>query len=1250
MEDVIVPAADVAEFLAKFNLKLEEVTEIVTTKKAPVWDVSINSKDIPLEHTFVANGFVTHNSTDAEYLANILKSNRIDANVEDVFGIRDPKTGKWLVKPRVRYYSETVAEKFFDYLAKLERLLPDVRKIGDDWFYIYENTKPNKSIVGSKYDKSYFSKTGKFRVPAPNGNLQALVICDSYPAMLPEKMDTDDPSNAMAMQARMFSEQMKRVKGRMKAKRIAVIGINQLRQKPAVMFGCFHGSSKVVMADGSTKAIRDLVLTRSREKVLSYNQKTGAVEARRIKDWFQNGTTDSWLQFKARGVSTGNGLSQFRCTPNHLLLGADGVMRPAAEYRVGDKLMANSYQPSLTADQKQVILGSIIGDGWFGKSGTFHIAHAESQLPYLEWKHSLLRNVCPSDICQGSGYVRKSGAEVKMYNFGTVQIKDRWFAEQFKEHRGEIEGFGYHLATMAKKIDLLGIAVWLMDDGSKNWFTKMCSVSPLELRSFVNTLNRRFKLGLKVGYIGADHGVNISAQTVQVLSRYLHPQFRDSLALAFPGVNLRNLGKYKPAKMATGSFGAPAEIWSIEQTANMTGKDTAGRSIHDRVKYDIEVEGNHTYCVNGIFVHNSPEYEPGGEALKFYCFAEDTTLVTSQGLLTAKEYLEEGNGTILGVSGEEKPAMYDTMGFSQLVELKTQFGNVIKGKPGHRVFTVKHNGFGTHWRKLSAFTGTTDYYVAMKVGADLWAQESPNFDFTSVNRFDNSTVEVTLPENGSVELAYVLGYLTAEGCLSENGRVIFTMADVEVMEHYYECFSDVFGVPVEVLRSKTRNVEGTLTCDFFSTEVYNFLRYLGGGTHSRDKKVPKCIRTGTREEVQAFLSAFYEGDGSINSKSVSCFSTSYELASGIQQLLFNFGVISSLIERQGKYHSQKNLNRIWHVITNGKNSANLLKVIAFISERKAQSQSDFAGGNHKHDVLSGDLLPPVSTGSAKLDAKIKEIVFPKSKYLRASLVAASKIDVLRSWVSTLRTSHERTKNENLLNKFVAFVKNTETNGIVWAKVAKVSSAVEAGMTYDANMPDTHTIVTNGIVSHNSDCRIRLASRALSAVVNGGKGYEETEDSYNGEGEDTYRYVHARAIKNKLSVPNLECFLRIWITDADGAAMGIDPVFDTFQYLEMTGQISGPRKKMVLKLRKHDEVTLDWGQLKTLVLGSRKEVAKVCDKIGLEKMFIREFCRKQLNKGVGIDLFFENKKNAKLASKAKNKAAESDDDEDDDDED
>jgi recombination protein RecA len=41
----------------------------------------------------------------------------------------------------------------------------------------------------------------------------------------------------------------------------------------------------------------------------------------------------------------------------------------------------------------------------------------------------------------------------------------------------------------------------------------------------------------------------------------------------------------------------------------------ATRSMH---RFDIEVEGNHTYLVDGVVVHNSPETTAGGRALKFY--------------------------------------------------------------------------------------------------------------------------------------------------------------------------------------------------------------------------------------------------------------------------------------------------------------------------------------------------------------------------------------------------------------------------------------------------------------------------------------------------------------------------------------------------------------------------------------------------------------------------------------------------------
>jgi len=35
-------------------------------------------------------------------------------------------------------------------------------------------------------------------------------------------------------------------------------------------------------------------------------------------------------------------------------------------------------------------------------------------------------------------------------------------------------------------------------------------------------------------------------------------------------------------------------------------------------RYDIEIEGNHCYVAGGVIVHNSPETQPGGRALKFY--------------------------------------------------------------------------------------------------------------------------------------------------------------------------------------------------------------------------------------------------------------------------------------------------------------------------------------------------------------------------------------------------------------------------------------------------------------------------------------------------------------------------------------------------------------------------------------------------------------------------------------------------------
>jgi recombination protein RecA len=47
-------------------------------------------------------------------------------------------------------------------------------------------------------------------------------------------------------------------------------------------------------------------------------------------------------------------------------------------------------------------------------------------------------------------------------------------------------------------------------------------------------------------------------------------------------------------------------------------KDEREAPPRKRMRFDLEIEGNHTYLADHVVVHNSPETTPGGRALKFY--------------------------------------------------------------------------------------------------------------------------------------------------------------------------------------------------------------------------------------------------------------------------------------------------------------------------------------------------------------------------------------------------------------------------------------------------------------------------------------------------------------------------------------------------------------------------------------------------------------------------------------------------------
>lgn len=170
------------------------------------------------------------------YVSSIFQGSGLKLSMEEIFGRRG-KDGKWITPPRVRYHAETVAERFFDRLHNVLKELPDKKKFGDKWYLIFPDDKKHAYLkdravegMAKKYGRGIY-------IEAEDGKLQAIFVVDSYPAMNPEANDEEDDNNSLALQARMFSKQFPRVKGRLAPKMVAVIGVNQLRQAPMVRYG-----------------------------------------------------------------------------------------------------------------------------------------------------------------------------------------------------------------------------------------------------------------------------------------------------------------------------------------------------------------------------------------------------------------------------------------------------------------------------------------------------------------------------------------------------------------------------------------------------------------------------------------------------------------------------------------------------------------------------------------------------------------------------------------------------------------------------------------------------------------------------------------------------------------------------------------------------------------------------------------------------------------------------------------------------
>jgi len=315
-------------------------------------------------------------------------------------------------------------------------------------------------------------------------------------------------------------------------------------------------------------------------------------------------------------TSGGNGRAQCAATPNHRIR-TPGGWREAGELITGDRVMLTE-QRRLSEQQWQVVLGSLMGDGNLSpnlqdRSGVrFRLGHGASQAAYLDWKVSLLGNIECARRVDGRGAV--------FADFTPLPELDEL-------RRAVYLGDGRkHLSwDYLKTLTPLALAVWYLDDGSFTLRSKGLQERTrggsgrIEICVEAMSEGSRARLAehLRDGY-GLDVRLitkGVRQKAFLQFSTAATSTFQELVAPYVPDAMAYQLLPRYQGKCAVEPVFAPAELRPVPARILDIHVKPKTRSMN---RFDIEVEGNHNYFVDGVMVHNSPETTTGGRALKFY--------------------------------------------------------------------------------------------------------------------------------------------------------------------------------------------------------------------------------------------------------------------------------------------------------------------------------------------------------------------------------------------------------------------------------------------------------------------------------------------------------------------------------------------------------------------------------------------------------------------------------------------------------
>jgi intein/homing endonuclease len=445
------------------------------------------------------------------------------------------------------------------------------------------------------------------------------------------------------------------------------------------------------------------------------------------------------------------------------------------------------------------------------------------------------------------------------------------------------------------------------------------------------------------------------------------------------------------------------------------------------------------------------------------CISGDSILFTNKGMIEIGSLFDYNNSgvekiynhsiDVIDVNCEtvnSNKGIYS--GLKPTINIITKEGYSIEGTYIHPLLVMSPNGKFEY--KLLKDLSINDYVCINRknniFGNNLDIDKSKILDeyVKSLSKQKSSHLYIReLPSAMNEDIAYYLGLLIGDGCLTIEHRIIFSNKDEDILKKYFSISKNIFKV------KNVRHINDSV--DYVVADVYlkKYLDLIGvSNADSHNKIIPNCIMVSSKNCVSAFIKGLFDTDGTVDNRSVSYTTVSFKLAKQVQVILLNYGIISNLYKK-----TDKNGRISYRITITGNNVQIFMEEIGFLCQYKKEKGLSLIRYKYNPNI---DVIPYQRDRIRKIHLAIPR--GNRTKFGKLNHTSRLECDLTYNKLAYLL----KLMNDGYVDgSLFEYYNDLMQKHYFYSKIKEIKYSKND--VYDIQVPNTNSFVANGFINHNT---------------------------------------------------------------------------------------------------------------------------------------------------------------------------------------